>query len=153
MKVTISVECSTEDEALEVVQRLNGVTTGSAEEAEPAPAPKKAAKKATTKQKSAEKTKAAFDEDETEAEETPAKKKGRSKKAPTVEQLKAHLAECAGDVTDPDVASSLKSYVNSFGVPNVSAMSDEQRIEAYQGAEEYFSGGSEEEGEEEGEDW
>ena len=141
MKVTISVECSTEDEALEVVQRLNGVGGDAAEVAEAAPK----AKKVTPTAKAAAATKAAF-EDEPKA--AAAKGKGK-KKVPTVDETKKKIGECAGDITDPEVAAQVKAYINSFGVPNVSGMSDEQRVEAFNGAEDYFAG---EDGDDEEED-
>lgn len=134
--IEVKLTFPTIDDALEAIGKLAGVTTSSVSIDDEAPAK---AKKATPAQKAA---KATVDE----FEEAPAKAAKAGKKAkkaaPSVDELKAHILELAGDGADQPTK--VKEYVRSFGVAKISDMTEAQRIEAFNGAEEYFGAEDEE---------
>lgn len=75
---------------------------------------------------------------------------GKKTKVPTVEELKQHILEHAGDA--PDANEKVKAYVRTFGVAKLSDMDDATRAKALKGAEAHFAsleaddeGGEEEE--------
>ena len=134
MKITISVECSTEEEALEVVSNINGVS-GDA----PAKSP---AKKSTPKKAAAEATKEAASPPKKPAA---AKKKAAPKKkasdAPSLDEVKDQILEAAGgDMSDPEIATQVKDYIATFDVAKLSDMDEDTRRAAFDGAEDYFGG-------------
>ena len=138
MKINISIECSNEDEALDVVSKIAGITSDTSTTT--------TTKKATPKQAAA----AATTEDATPPSKpaTAKKKKAAPKKkaasAPTVDELKAKILEAAGgDMTNPEVAANVKEYVASMGVAKISDMDEETRQSAFDGAEAYFEDGDE----------
>lgn len=134
--ITLTITFPTVDDALEAVTKLAGVTTAnvSIEDDEP-----KAPKKSTPKAKAEAATREAFTE-----EPKVAKGKGKKKSAPSIDELKAHILAHAPE-GDPDA---VKEFVRSFGVTKISDMTEAQRQEAFDGAEEYFSGDDADGGEE-----
>lgn len=135
--IELKLTFPTIDDALEAVQKLSGVTTSSVSIDDDAPAKPK---KATPKAKADAATKEAFD-DAPKA----GKKGGKKKSAPSVDELKAHILEHAPD--GPDQPEAIKEFVRSFGVSKISDLTEAQRQEAFDTAEEYFAG--DDEGEEE----
>lgn len=126
--IEVKLTFPTIDDALAAVSLLAGITTSGVDVEE------KPAKKATPAQKAA---KATVDEfDEPAAKPAKAGKKAKAK-VPSVDELKAHILELAGDGADQPTK--VKEYVRSFGVAKISDMTEAQRAEAFNGAEEYFA--------------
>jgi hypothetical protein len=131
--IEIKLTFATNDDALEALQKLAGITTAgvSIDDAPTKP------KKETPKAKAEKATKDAF-------EDAPkATGKGKKKAVPTVEELKAHILAHAGNGADQP--EKVKEYVRSFGVAKISDLTEAQRQEAFDGAEAHFAA---EEGEE-----
>lgn len=128
--IELKLTFPTIDDALEAVQKLSGVTTSSVSIDDDAPVKPK---KATPKAKAEAATKEAFD-DAPKA----GKKGGKKKSAPSVDELKAHILEHAPD--GPDQPEAIKEFVRSFGVSKISDLTEAQRQEAFDTAEEYFAG-------------
>lgn len=132
---TLTITCSTADELQGVVNKLNDVDA--------APAPKKA----TNATKGAAATKEAFAEKPAAAPKAAAAK--GKKAAPTVDQLREHILNQAGD--DASASDNVKAFVKTFGVGKIGDMTEAQRQKAHDTAEEYFAnlgGEAEEEAEE-----
>ncbi len=133
--IEVKLNFATIDDALEAIGKLAGITTAGVS-IDDAPAKKKA----TPAQKNAAATNDGFDEP---AAKAPAKGKKAAKKAvPSVDELKAHIMEHAGE--GPEQPAAIKEYVRSFGVAKISDMTEAQRQDAFDGAEEYFGAETEE---------
>lgn len=97
----------------------------------------------TVEEKPKKKTKAAAKKEKTKA----ATKAGlKSPKKPaavaegvSLEALKEHILS----LIDPSEGGKIKEYVGTFGVTKISDLSDDQRQEAFDGAEEFFQGDDE----------
>lgn len=138
--IKVELAFATLDEAYEALGKLNGVSVvGTTSDDVETTAPKKQ----TPKAKADAATKSGFDDDV-----KPAKgKKAAAKKVPSLDELKAHILEHAGDGEDQPAR--VKEYVRSFGVAKISDLTEAQRQEAFDGAEEYFAA---QRGDEEGEE-
>lgn len=131
---TLTINIATADELQEVVNLLNGVP---GVEVEQPAAPVKAT---TNKAKGAAATAAAF-------KEPPAKAPAvKGKKALTVDDVKGHILDHAGD--GPESSANVKEYVKTFGVAKLSDMDQPTLNKAHAGAEAYFAalGGDGEDG-------
>lgn len=140
--IKVELAFATLDEAHEALGKLNGVaiaTVGTTSDDVATTAPKKQTPKA--------KADAATKDGFADEPKKPAGKKAAAKKAPSIDELKAHILEHAGDGEDQPAR--VKEYVRSFGVTKISDLTEAQRQEAFDGAEEYFAAqGGDEEGEE-----
>lgn len=137
--IQLTIAFATIDEAHEALGKLNGVSTAAVSIDDTAAAPKKQTPKA--------KADAATKDGFADEPKKPAGKKAAAKKAPSIDELKAHILEHAGDGADQPAK--VKEYVRSFGVTKISDLTEAQRQEAFDGAEEYFAAqGGDEEGEE-----
>lgn len=134
--IKLELTFPTLDEAHEALGKLNGIAVESASTEEVKPK-----KKATPKQKADAETENAFEEDEAPAKastKSKAKTKTKAKgKAPSVDELKSHILECAGD--DPEANANIKEFVRSFGATKISDLTVAQRKEAMDSAADYFS--------------
>lgn len=138
--IKVELTFATIDDAHTALAKLNGVEASVSDVGgiEAVVAEKKAAKP-TPAAKAKAATTAAFT--------APAKGKAKKAFVPSVDETKAKILELAGD--DESQPDRVKAYVTSFGVKNISAMTDEQRTEAYNSAEQYFGELESEEEEEE----
>lgn len=134
-KITVTVECADEMEAVDVTQRLAGLGGADVVVVEKPEPPKK---KATPTEKAKEATREENDPPAKPAKvkKSPPKKK---EKALTKEDVKAEIIKHAGDPTDPEVSERIKDYVKSFGAVSLSKLEEDQYKDVFDGAEEFFA--------------
>lgn len=135
--IEIKITLPTVDDAMEVIQKLAGVNlkveAANIGDAEIVAKPKKE----TPKAKADKATKAAYDE------APKGKAKTKAAQEITLEVVKERVLELIGD--DADGPDRIKEFVRGFGVSKLSDMTAKQLKQAYDTAEEFFNGKSEDE--------